>query len=125
MVSADESGPDWVDTVGWEDRGEDNTNIFQVTGTEKQVSLQLKAFQNTLKFLNNNGLLKISAIVWCVSPNLRHVRLGHETGDKLSINSLQDDTLQKQAEFIDQFCPKSIWENVIIICEFSKYIAQH
>ena len=82
MMSADESGPDWVDTVGWEDRGEDNTNIFQVTGTEKQVSLQLKAFQNTLKFLNNNGLLKISAIVWCVSPNLRHVRLGHETGDK-------------------------------------------
>ena len=30
-MSADESGPDWVDTVGWEDRFSDNVNIFQVT----------------------------------------------------------------------------------------------
>ena len=59
MMSVDESGPVWVDTVGWEDRVEDNTNTFQ----------------NTLNFLKNNGLLRIAAIVWCVSPNLRHVRL--------------------------------------------------
>jgi len=60
----------------------------------------LSFVQDTLSYLNNNDLLKISAIIWCVSPNIR-----------------QDATLQRQAEFINEFLPKTIWENVIVICK--------
>jgi len=86
QLYSDQGGQVWVDTVGWEDRFTDNTNIFQ----------------ETLRFLNSHDLLKISAIVWCVAPNIR-----------------QDSTLQKQAEFINDFLPKNIWENVIILCKQS------
>jgi len=64
QLYSDQGAQVWVDTVGWEDRFTDNTNIFQ----------------ETLRFLNSHDLLKISAIVWCVAPNIR-----------------QDSTLQKQS----------------------------
>ena len=37
--------------------------------------VQLRTAQDTLKFLNNNGLLRLAAIVWCVAPNIRQVKL--------------------------------------------------
>ena len=46
----------------------------------------------------------MSAIVWCVQPNIR-----------------QDATMQRQAQFIDQFAHKTIWDNVIIICEYNMW----
>ena len=47
----------------------------------------------------------MSAIVWCVQPNIR-----------------QDTTMQRQAQFIDQFAHKTIWDNVIIICEYNTWV---
>eukprot|EP00090_Calanus_glacialis_P001173 TRINITY_DN10814_c0_g1_i2.p1 TRINITY_DN10814_c0_g1~~TRINITY_DN10814_c0_g1_i2.p1 ORF type:complete len:420 (-),score=100.19 TRINITY_DN10814_c0_g1_i2:746-2005(-) len=76
--------PVWVDTVGWEDRHSDDIDTFQ----------------ETLRFLSNKSLTRVSAIVWCVQPNIR-----------------QDATMQRQAQFIDQFAHKTIWDNVIIICK--------
>ena len=61
-----------------------------------------RLFQETLSFLNDHDLLTLAAIVWCVSPNIK-----------------QDATLQRQAEFIDQFDPGNIWNNVIIIVKQS------
>eukprot|EP00092_Neocalanus_flemingeri_P032227 GFUD01035027.1.p1 GENE.GFUD01035027.1~~GFUD01035027.1.p1 ORF type:complete len:416 (+),score=121.31 GFUD01035027.1:334-1581(+) len=81
-----EENPVWVDTVGWEDRHSDNTDTFQ----------------ETLRFLSNNSLTRVSAIIWCTSPNIR-----------------QDCTMQRQAQFIDQFAHRDIWDNVIIICKQS------
>ena len=71
----------WVDTVGWEDRSSDNVDTFRVgrvaamlwrVSTWHVYSCVLTA-QGTLKFLNNNGLLRLAAIVWCVAPNIRQV----------------------------------------------------
>ena len=68
----------WVDTVGWEDRHSDNVDIFQVSVIMRDgfmmVIMYLTSFKDTLRFLNNNGLLRISAIVWCVVPNPRQVK---------------------------------------------------
>jgi len=69
-------------------------------GWEDRHSDNTDTFQETLRFLSNKSLTQVAAIVWCVSPNIR-----------------QDATLQHQAQFIDQFGHKKIWDNVIIICK--------
>ena len=57
-------------------------------------------FKDILQFVNDNKLLKVKAIIWNVLPNIR-----------------KDAVLTKQAKLIDLFKPKSIWNNVIIICK--------
>ena len=86
--------------------------IWQQTKTQKidwlWVLFQISYFsfvQETLRFLSNKSLTKVSAIVWCVQPNIR-----------------QDATMQRQAQFIDQFSNKTIWDNVIIICEYNTWV---
>ena len=61
--------------------------------------------QQTLRFLSNKSLTRVSAIVWCVQPNIR-----------------QDANMQREAQFIDQFAHKTIWDNVIIICEYNTWV---
>ena len=85
--------------------------IWQQTKTQKidwlWVLFQISYFsfvQETLRFLSNKSLTRVSAIVWCVQPNIR-----------------QDATMQRQAQFIDQFAHKTIWDNVIIICEYNMW----
>ena len=57
-------------------------------------------FKDILRFINDNRLLKVKAIIWTVLPNIR-----------------KDALLTKQARLIDLFQPSKIWNNVIIICK--------
>ena len=53
-----------------------------------------------MRYLHRKDLLSLKAIIWNVSGAQR------QTG-----------TLTAQAEFIDSFAPKKIWDHVIIICK--------
>ena len=74
-------GMNFVDTRGFEDsEQESDDNIFL----------------DMIRFLNDNNLARMKAVIWCVNPN-----------SKCSA------TLQRQAKFISSFDPE-IWKNVII-----------
>lgn len=55
-------------------------------------------FIDTLRFLKSQGLTNIRAIIWTMNSSIR---------------SLAE--LESQANFINQFDPKWIWDRVIII----------
>jgi len=77
--------PVWIDTMGYDD-----TN--RVDDEE--------SFKEVLKFIQENHLCKVRAIVWTILPQER-----------------KDARLQRQAEFINRFREETIWENVIIIAK--------
>lgn len=79
------SQPVWIDTVGYDD-----TN--RVDDEE--------SFKNVLKFIQEEKLLKIKAIIWTILPQER-----------------KDARLQRQAEFINRFRDSEIWRNVIILAK--------
>lgn len=60
-------------------------------------------FKDILKFICDNDLLQVKAIIWNVLPNVR-----------------RDALLTKQARLIDLFKPKEIWHNVVIVCKQSR-----
>ena len=57
-------------------------------------------FKEVLRFMDENHLKDVHAIVWTVSPTPR-----------------MDAKLQKQANFINQFGDGMIWRNVVIIAK--------
>ena len=57
-------------------------------------------FKEVLRFMDENDLKDVHAIVWTVSPTPR-----------------MDAKLQKQANFINQFGDSMIWRNVVIIAK--------
>lgn len=59
-----------------------------------------EVFLETLKFLKSRDLLRVKAIIWNVYPSVRQT---HE--------------LEKQARFIDQFYPRKVWNNVVVVCK--------
>lgn len=61
----------------------------------------VEAFQRLLQFLNRQNLTSVRAILWAVHPS--QIRL--------------DSSILRQADFINQFAPEVIWDNVIIICK--------
>jgi len=86
MSVSDSRGPDypvWVDTIGYDDS-------FYLTDSD--------SFKQLLRFLQDQRLLKVRAIVWTVVSQER-----------------KDARLRKQAEFINQFKDVDIWDNVIIL----------
>lgn len=76
----------WIDTVGWDDVHFDDEDTFQ----------------DILRFIDNNYLQQLLAVVWTVHPNVRQAGM-----------------LTKQAKLIDMFAPGRVWNNVIIICKQS------
>ena len=76
----------WIDTVGWGDRGLEDEELFQ----------------DAIRFIENNGISHIKAVIWNVIPNQR-----------------KDATVIKQAQFIDKLQPREIWDRVIIVCKQS------
>ena len=65
--------------------------------SDKQV------FIETLRFLKSKELLRAKAIVWNIAASVRETK-----------------ELERQAKFIDQFVPRRIWSNVIIVCKEAK-----
>ena len=82
-VAGDQDKPVWIDTVGYDDT--DNVDDEET-------------FKNILKFIQQNNLMKIRAVVWTVLPQER-----------------KDARLQRQADFINRFREELIWSNVILI----------
>ena len=76
----------WIDTVGWDD---------------KQLEDE-ETFKTILKFIDDNYLTKIKAVIWTVHPNVR-----------------SSQGLSSQAKLIDKFAPKEIWDKVVIIVKQS------
>ncbi len=60
-------------------------------------------FKDILRFIGDNQLLRVKAIIWNILPNVR-----------------KDALLTKQARLIDLFKPKEIWSNVVIVCKQSR-----
>jgi hypothetical protein len=60
-------------------------------------------FKDILRFICDEELLRVKAIVWNILPNVR-----------------KDALLTKQARLINLFKPKDIWHNVIIVCKQSR-----
>ena len=60
-------------------------------------------FKDILRFIGDQQLLRVKAIIWNILPNVR-----------------KDALLSKQARLIDLFKPKEIWHNVLIICKQSR-----
>ena len=85
LVAGRDGEPGWLDTRGWDDS----------EGVEDSVS-----FRDVLAFINDNGLNKVSALIWTILPSERATS-----------------TLRRQAAFIDQFASGLIWENVVIVCK--------
>ena len=81
----------FVDTVGWEDPdGVDDDETFK----------------DILRFIDNNNIANLKAVIWTVNPNVR-----------------QDAQLNRQAALIDKFGSGgeggSVWDRVIIACKQS------
>ena len=76
----------WIDTVGWDDIHFEDDETFKII----------------LKFIDDNFLTQIKAVIWNVHPNVRH-----------------DALLASQAKLIDKFAPTEIWNNVIILVKQS------
>lgn len=76
----------WIDTVGWDDaQFEDD-----------------ETFKDILRFIDENYMTRVKAIVWTIHPNVRC-----------------DAVLTSQAKLIDKFSPKDVWNNVIVIVKQS------
>ena len=60
-------------------------------------------FKDILRFICDEELLRVKAIVWNILPNVR-----------------KDALLTKQARLIDLFKPGDIWHNVVIVCKQSR-----
>ena len=60
-------------------------------------------FKDILRFIGDQQLLRVKAIIWNILPNVR-----------------KDALLSKQARLIDLFKPRDIWHNVLIICKQSR-----
>ena len=60
-------------------------------------------FKDILRFIGDQQLLRVKAIIWNILPNVR-----------------KDALLSKQARLIDLFKPREIWHNVLIICKQSR-----
>ena len=60
-------------------------------------------FKDILRFICDEELLRVKAIVWNILPNVR-----------------KDALLTKQARLINLFKPKDIWHNVVIVCKQSR-----
>ena len=76
----------WIDTVGWDDAHFEDAETFRTI----------------LKFIDDNFLTRIKAVIWTVNPNVRH-----------------DALLASQAKLIDKFAPGIIWNKVIIVVKQS------
>ena len=64
------------------------------------VYVDRDTFKQILTFVNDNHLNRIKAIIWNIDPKVR-----------------EDEVITKQAQLINMFKPKDIWNNVIIICK--------
>ena len=76
----------WIDTVGWDDENLEDEETFKTI----------------LKFIDDNYLTKIKAVIWTVHPNVR-----------------SSQGLSGQAKLIEKFAPKEIWNKVVIIVKQS------
>ena len=76
----------WIDTIGLDDVYFDDDDTFK----------------NILRFIDDNYMTKVKAIIWTVHPNVRC-----------------DGLLTNQAKLIEKFAPKIVWNNVIIIVKQS------
>ena len=76
----------WIDTVGWSD------SQFEDDET----------FKDILRFIDDNYMTRIKAVIWTVHPNVRC-----------------DAVLTSQAKLINKFAPKDVWNNVIVIAKQS------
>ena len=65
----------WIDTVGWDDAEFEDDETFK----------------NILRFIDDNYLTRIKAVIWNVQPNHR-----------------KDALLTSQAKLIDKFAPKEV-----------------
>ena len=76
----------WIDTVGWDDAEFEDDETFK----------------SILRYIDDNYLTRVKAIIWNVHPNVR-----------------RDALLCNQAKLIDKFAPKDIWSRVIVIVKQS------
>ena len=76
----------WIDTIGLDDAYFDDDDTFK----------------DILRFIDDNYMTKVKAIIWTVHPNVRC-----------------DGLLTNQAKLIEKFAPKIVWNNVIIIVKQS------
>ena len=76
----------WIDTVGLDDANFDDHETFK----------------DILRFIDENYMTSVKAIIWNVNPNVRC-----------------DALLTNQAKLINLFAPQEIWNNVIIIVKQS------
>jgi len=76
----------FVDTVGFEDPDVDDAETFK----------------DILRFIDNNNIANLRAVIWTVMPNVR-----------------QDALLNRQAALIDKFGEREVWNRVIISCKQS------
>ena len=82
----------YVDTKGWEDtRLESDDDVYA----------------NKMKFLQENGLKRIQALIWCVEPSER-----------------KNATIQRQAKYINDF-GDGIWKNTIIQVSFQNHLEKN
>jgi len=84
----------------YEKHGNDNTAVWVDTvGYDDSANLEDgETFKEVLRYIAEQRLLKIKAIVWTVLPQER-----------------KDGRLQRQADFINKFREGDIWHNVIIL----------
>lgn len=61
-----------------------------------------ETFKDILRFIDDNYLTSVKAFIWTIHPNVR-----------------SDAVLTAQARLIDKFCPKDVWNNVIIVAKQS------
>ena len=64
--------------------------------------VSLDTFKDILRFIDDNYMTSVKAIIWNINPNVRCDRL-----------------LTSQANLINKFSPKTVWNNVIIIAKQS------
>ena len=68
----------------------------------KMYIVSLDTFKDILRFIDDNYMTSVKAIIWNINPNVRCDRL-----------------LTSQANLINKFSPKNVWNNVIIIAKQS------
>ena len=61
-----------------------------------------ETFKDILRFIDDNYMTSVKAIIWNVHPNVRC-----------------DAVLTSQAKLINKFAPKEVWNNVIVITKQS------
>ena len=77
------------------------TNVFIIKLVAIFIPcLDRDTFKDILRFMNDNRLYRVKAIIWNINPTTR-----------------EDEIISRQAHLINLFRPKDIWSNVIIICK--------